>query len=378
LPAVLVTLDKLKDPNSGLGQFCVHLARSLATVADPELDLTFLAPRARFELLADLPVGLSPLRPWRKERVVGLIRPLIPQPLRSTRHDLWHVTNQDAKYLPLDRNVPVLLTIHDLNFLRERGPREQLVRTRRLQRKVDRAAAVATISQFVAREITAHLDLGPRPLRVVPNGVPPMDEQPARPPGVGPGDFLFYIGHINPRKNLKVLVSMMSRLPDLSLYLAGNRSHSYAGEIESEIASARLDQRIRLLGEVSDGERAWLYRECRGLVFPSLTEGFGLPVVEAMQHGKPVFLARTTSLPEVAGDLGNYWDSFDPDQMAAVVRRGLEQAASDPELGDRLRHHASGFSWDRAARVYAEWYRELSRWAAAGRPSLSAAVRHTE
>ncbi len=360
MPAVLVTLDKLKDPNSGLGQFCLHLGRALAQLPDSRLRLTYLTPIEQFASFRELPVRLLPLRAWRKEKVTRLIRPVVPPMARPASHDLWHVTNQDAKYLPLDRGTPVLLTIHDLNYLRERSPAEQLQRTRRLQRKVDRATAVATISKFVAGEITSHLDLGNRPLRVIPNGVPAYGGVPQRPAAAEPGEFLFYIGHINPRKNLMPLVPMMEHLPDLKLFLAGYDRHDYAGEIQSEVARRSLSDRVKLLGEVSDAEREWLYRHCRALVFPSLTEGFGLPVLEAMQAGKPAFVSRATSLPEVAGELGWYWDEFGPEAMAKVVRQGLAAADSDSRLERRFKEHAARYSWRRAAESYAEWYRELA------------------
>jgi glycosyltransferase involved in cell wall biosynthesis len=110
---------------------------------------------------------------------------------------------------------------------------------------------------------------------------------------------------------------------------------------------------------VSDGERQWLYEHCEAFLFPSLSEGFGFPVLEAMQAGRPVFMARATSLPEIAGDAGFYFDSFAPDAMAAVFTAGLEAWAADPAGPERVRRHAAGYSWATTAARYADLYDAL-------------------
>jgi glycosyltransferase involved in cell wall biosynthesis len=117
-----------------------------------------------------------------------------------------------------------------------------------------------------------------------------------------------------------------------------------------------------MTGQVSDGDRQWLYEQCEAFVFPSLTEGFGFPVLEAMQCGKPVFMSRRTSLPEVGGSLGFYWDSFGAEHMAAVFRAGMAAVAGMPGLA---RAHAAEFSWENAARGYLGVYRSVLDRAAA-------------
>ena len=91
----------------------------------------------------------------------------------------------------------------------------------------------------------------------------------------------------------------------------------------------------------------------------SLAEGFGFPVLEAMQCGKPVFLSRATSLPEIGGDDAMYFDSFAPEAMAAVVADGLARNAMNPLIAARLRDHATAFSWAAAAHRYAAVYASL-------------------
>ena len=95
---------------------------------------------------------------------------------------------------------------------------------------------------------------------------------------------------------------------------------------------------------------------CEAFLFPSLTEGFGFPVLEAMQCGKPVFAARRTSLPEIAGAHACWWDAFDPGHMAAVVEEGLAATLRTPGFASAQRAHADSFTWRRAADDYLRVY----------------------
>jgi glycosyltransferase involved in cell wall biosynthesis len=138
--------------------------------------------------------------------------------------------------------------------------------------------------------------------------------------------------------------------------IAGKKTTPYGEFLEREVAQRGLAGRVILPGEVSDGDRQWLYEHCEAFLFPSLTEGFGFPVLEAMQCGRPVFLSRRTSLPEIAGDLGFYFEGYEPAALAAVYREGLLRYQADPAFATRLKDHAAGFSWAATARGYADVY----------------------
>lgn len=359
MPKVVVSLDKLKDPNSGLGQFSLDLGRALIEADTPGLDLTFLLPRRRRDTFGSSGVSLVDVHPLKKESVRALVRPLVPTSLRAYRAaDVWHAPHQDAKYLPFDPRVPVILTIHDLNYLRERTPEEIPAKTRELQRKVDRAAAVTTVSVFSAGEIADHLALDGKPLHVIPNGLPAAQPAPVRPAGVPDGNFLFAIGHVVARKNMAVLLPLL-KLSDYRLVIAGRNAGAYARNLAASVREKGLANRVFLLGEVTAEERQWLYQHCTALVMPSLTEGFGLPVIEAMREGKPVFMSRATSLPEVGGSLGFFWDSYQPDHMAEVLESGMEVVRRDRSYGNKLRAHAARFNWAAAVEAYIGLYREV-------------------
>jgi len=362
---VMLCLDKLAHPHTGMGQFSLNLAHALAQLGDDSLAYTFLVPPDKRPLLEGrhARVALETLTALDKEKVMRWTRRFGPlTPGQRSRVDVWHALAQDAKYLPVDRNTPVLLTIHDLNYLRDTEGRELEHRLGVVQSRVDRADVIATDSRFTADEVRQHLAVGDRPIHVIHIGLPDTDAvSPVKLASVGDVPFLFAIGDVVPRKNVHVLPPMMELLPDLQLLIAGRHDTEYAKEIIRTVEALGLAQRVRFLGQVTDAERLWLYRHADGVVVPSLTEGFGLPVIEGMAQGRPVFMSNVTSLPEVGGELGHYWDSYEPESMAAVVREGLAQWHADPDLATRARQHASQFTWRRAAEAYAGLYRSMVR-----------------
>ncbi len=363
-PRVVLDLERTRHTNCGLGRFCRHLADAILTTGRETIEPVLLVPPRSFEHRCIEGVERIDVSPWRKESFARYVRPLA-RPFRGRQaYDLWHVTSQTSKYLPLDQRVPVLLTIHDLNFLHDQRhpdrPRAVRRKLAAVQAKVDRAAAVVAISRFVAGDVTAHLDLGGRPLHVVFPGLAPAPPPAAqRPAFLPPGRFFLSVGAALPHKNCHALLPLMERLPELRLVIVGRSATPYGDRLRAEIAARHLGERVILPGEVSDGDRQWLYGHCDAVFVPSLAEGFGLPVVEAMQAGRTVFLAQRTSLPEIAGDLGFYWKSFDADHMLEVVRQGLATAGREPDRSARLRTHAERFSWERAARDYLEIYSDI-------------------
>lgn len=117
--------------------------------------------------------------------------------------------------------------------------------------------------------------------------------------------------------------------------------------------------RIHITGGISESEKKWYYQHCTAFVFPSVAEGFGMPVLEAMDLGKPVFLSNLTSLPEVGGALAYYFTSFDPEEMRQVLQAGLTHY-SNTSPQDALHRHARSFSWLEAARKYLAIYHGLA------------------
>ena len=368
LPRVVIDLEKLRHINCGLGRFSLYLGRELLGLASGRFDPDFFLPRGGERYFADAASGghgIVRVRPWRKEGLQRWLRPLGRHLPGIERPDLWHVTNQMSRYLPLDDRVPVVLTIHDLNFLHSDSAASDAGRIRRkladIQRRVDRAAAIVTDSQYVADDLAEHVELAGTPVYVVPLGLtPPPTAATHRPPWLPDGAFAFSVGNFLPHKNFHVLLDLAAQIPNLRLVIAGKKATPYGEEVEGAVSRRGLADRVILPGMVSDADRQWLYEHCEVFLFPSLTEGFGFPVLEAMQCGKPVVMSRRTSLPEIAGDQGFFFDSYDPEAMAAVVENALHAFATDPQAADRCRQHAARFSWRATAEGYAAVYESVT------------------
>ena len=361
-PRVVLDLEKLRHRNCGLGRFALHLTEGLVARTGRPVDFVLFArPETVPRLAAEMPV--IPVRPWRKAAFTSLCGPLLRPFLRPPDYAVWHVTNQTSKYLPLDPDVPVVLTIHDLNYLhdaRHRGrPAAVIRKLARVQRHVDRAAVIVTDSQWVANDVRTELRLGSKPLIVVPPGLAVPAPASAQPPAFAPrGPFFYALGNALAHKNFHVLPDVLRFFPDHVLVIAGKIDTPYGESLARDVALGGLTDRVIFPGQVSDGDRQWLYEHCDVFLLPSLTEGFGFPVLEAMHGGRPVCMSRRTSLPELGGDLGFYWDTYDPEHMQAVIRAALA-AAADPAFGDRLRHRAASFSWQHTVDGYLSIYTDL-------------------
>ncbi len=374
LPQIVIDLEKLRHINCGLGRFSLYLGQELLGLAEGRFDPVFFLPRQAeqiFATAASRPHGTIRVRPWRKEVFQRWLRPLGRHLPGICRPALWHVTNQMSRYLPLDDQVPVVLTVHDLNFLHSGTAAQDGPRRRRkladIQRRIDRAAAIVTDSQYVAEDLAAHVELAETPVYVVPLGIPPPPAASSnRPAWLPAGPFGFSVGNFLPHKNFQTLLGLAEQRPHLRLVIAGKQATPYGEQVTQAIQQRGLTDRVLLPGMVSDAERQWLYEHCDIFLFPSLTEGFGFPVLEAMQCGKPVVMSRRTSLPEIAGNEGFFFDSYEPAAMAAVVDTALQTFAADPQAADRCRHHAARFSWRATAEGYARVYAEVLAGLSAG------------
>jgi glycosyltransferase involved in cell wall biosynthesis len=158
---------------------------------------------------------------------------------------------------------------------------------------------------------------------------------------------------MSPSKNPGAIVELARIWPDMTFVLCGPPSDD-AKQLRAKVQLPNLQFHLG----ISEAQKAWAYAHCAAFLFPSLTEGFGLPPIEAMHFGKPVVLARRTCLPEVGGDAADYIDSFDPQSMKHVVQQALLRHRQ-PGRTDAIRQHAAQFDWDRTAAAYLALYARL-------------------
>ena len=253
--------------------------------------------------------------------------------------------------------VPTVMVVYDLvAFDSSLGaPRRSVwVERATIRRGLARSAVIACISENTERELVArHPEVRER-TAVTPLGLAPL-------PGRGDDDdlperFVLAVGTLEPRKNLPRLAEAYGSLPaDLRaehpLLVAGPTGWQ-TDETESSLRALGAD--CRLLGRVSDARLAALYRSCTVFCYPSLGEGFGLPVLEAMAAGAAVITSDRSSLPEVGGDAVDYVDPTDTTAIASALESLLRDPARRDALAERARNRAREFTWDRTAALILE------------------------
>ncbi len=145
----------------------------------------------------------------------------------------------------------------------------------------------------------------------------------------------------------------------MELLIAGKPDDDhYVSLLKRESKKLGVEENVHLLGKVSEKEKSWYYNNCSAFALPSVSEGFGLPVAEAMSCGKPLFLSRRTALPEIGGDVSFYFNDFNPDHMNEVFETGMKNYNCNG-FRDRIQERGRNFNWDRAAKQYLEVYRSL-------------------
>ncbi len=347
---VLVDLSELKNIYCGLGQVALSYGNYFEKnykKSDSGYSLTFLMPKKMFGLFGDEVHYINSSNWLRKH-----CRYLFPV------FDVWHAVHQLSRFKPAYSHTKLILTIHDLNYLYETTGEQLKRKHRRLQRKVNRADKVICISEFTKQETEKNLILNGKLCDVIYNGVDNIARKPALKPGREIKEpFFLSIGVIRKKKNFHVLLDMMKLIPDKYLYIAGSDGDKdgYDTMIKHRIETEGI-RNVVLLGVVPEAEKVWLYAHCEAFLFPSLFEGFGLPVIEAMQFGKPVFSSRETSLKEIGGKFAYFWKNFDPHEMKQLIDENLDKFYQDKDLAEKEKEYAHSFSYEKHFEAYEKLY----------------------
>jgi glycosyltransferase involved in cell wall biosynthesis len=358
---------------TGVGYYTWHLLRLLPLV-DPATTYVAWYLNAGALLGRDVrPLrDLTPTRP-------NLVPRGTPIPARwferlSERFDLprleWFVRSDvvfGPNFVPPPtRNPRSVITVHDLAFRRmpDTAPHGTRWWLARLGRALARAARVIAVSESTRQDLLELSSVDPARVTVIPLGVdrsvfrplPPEDVQTVRSRFGLNGPYVLFLGGIEPRKNFQTLLAAFARLDrGVRLVIAGasvewNPEGTDLLRQALEEAPPDVQSRVLRAGYLTDGDKVALVSGAEALVYPSLYEGFGLPVLEAMACGTPVVASDRSSVPEVAGDAALLVDPVDPEAIAAAVARVL----SDRALSQRLREagfdRATRFTWEETAR----------------------------
>lgn len=303
----------------------------------------------------------------------------LKQQLEALKADLVHFPMVQQPVLYRGR---VVTTMQDLTTVRFSNPAKNPVVFKAKQqvykwvnKQVARkSVALITPTEFVRQDVAAYCKVSPDKITVTHEAADnlPTPAQPLSLDGkndtptnsiINGAPFIMYVGRPTPHKNLPRLIqafkALQTQCPDLVLAMVGKQDANYR-MIEADVRKQGIAN-VLFTGFVSDQQLRWLYEHCQAYMFPSLSEGFGLPGLEAMQHGAPVISSNATCLPEVYGDAAHYFDPLDVADIAAKTSDVL----SDPNLRNKLiaagHKQAALYSWQRMAEQTLAVYNQALR-----------------
>lgn len=293
-----------------------------------------------------------------QRRLARILWEQIIWPWQAHRHrlDLLHSM---AFVTPLFSPIPAVVTVFDLSFMHKPESFPSVQRNylaTQTRRSCRRARRVITISQSARDDVHRFFDV---PLSRIDVIYPGVDEQyrPATAAQIDafrrrkglPSRYILHVGTLQPRKNLPRLVEAFSRLADTAVHLVfvGGKGWLYE-EIFQRVAALNLTDRVHFAGYAPDEELPLWYAAADLFVFPSVYEGFGMPVVEAMACGAPVLAANAASIPEAVGSAGQLFDPHDVDDLARRMANVLNNDALSATMRQRGFQQAQQFSWQRA------------------------------
>ena len=328
----------------------------------PAHEIVILTKQPRLGFMKTVAPGFQVVETPYKEFTFGEQLGLKKQ-IKSLKPDLMHFGKVEQPILYMGR---VVTTMHDLTTIRFKNPSKNAVvftfkqQIYKLVNKIAarKSRAIITPTEFVKNDVVSFTHINPDKITVTLESADAI-AGPASPVAALEGkQFIMYIGRPMKHKNLESLIDafkiMQATNPDVYLVLAGKKDVLY--EAHEQRAKEKGIKNIIFTGFISDSELKWLYQNTACYVFPSLSEGFGLPGLEAMIHGAPVASSNATCLPEVYGDAADYFDPKDSRGMADVVLNIINNNAHANELKQRGKIQVGKYSWERMAQQTLEVY----------------------
>ena len=343
---ILVDCERMKYPFTGLYYYSLHLKKHLL-LANKDKKICFYVRDINKDLFEGDCV-------FKQHTLHKFLMPSLK------KFSVWHSTYQNTMYYPWRQKIKIVFTVHDLNFLYdEKKPDWKKKRyLAQVAAKIDRADHIVAISNFVLEDVKKHINIEGKKCSVIYNGCNIEEITTPQKPSYKPSaPFLFTVGTIVDKKNFHVLPCLLLN-NDWQLLISGvTNSEEYKTRIIEEAKKLGVQDRVIFTGPVSENDKQWYLKNCEAFVFPSISEGFGLPVIEAMYFGKPVILSTHTSLPEIGGTAAFYFQNFEAEHMQQVLQSALKDysAARSAEIKKR----ALVFDWKNAAEQYLDVYDSL-------------------
>lgn len=355
---ILIDLERLRYPNSGIANVFRNLAIGLTELVDEfEFEISFYAPK-------NIPSSI-------KQKFSIVCRKNFHKflPFYSLKYDVLHTSHQLSSYfhfkLPRQKKI---VTLHDLNFIHEENSIQKFDKELfKVKKNLENSDVIVCISEFTKQDLLANKKIfnfkfNPE-IVVIHNGIQFPEIRTYK---LSKFDFLvnkkyiLNIGVLFPKKNQLTLIKMLPFIEeDLVLVVSGEKD-TYKAELFAEIKRLNVEDRVSIVRNISDEEKWALIQNCEAMCHPSLAEGFGIPPIEAMYFGKPVFLSSRTSLPEIGGAVANYFTSFETEEMVAVYKKGILNYNSDKKaMTEKLTSWAKRYDYLEMAKNYMDLYRRI-------------------
>lgn len=350
---VFLESHNLKNLASGFGIFNYELIKAIAKQSPKDIEITLNVkhPSKMKNEFGNL---------FNYKQYTGLQRNSLFRVRQKT--DVWHSMNQNTRIEPMRSPKKYILTVHDVNFAEDQQNKRNIERAVRFKEKLRMADEITYISNYAKQQTHQFFEVPKVSETIIYNGNPiteflntssfqpdvPMDKP-----------FFYSIGDFLEKKNFASLLRMIQHIEGYNLIISGNNQKSYGDTIRNLIQELKLEEKVFLTGRISELGKQFYMKNCEAFLFPSIAEGFGLPPIEAMRFGKPVFLSDLASLPEVGGDAAFYWDNFDPIYMKEILFEKLNLFQNNPDFyKNKLKERAAFFNWDDSTTAYLEIYRK--------------------
>ncbi len=363
-----IALDIRMINYSGIGTYVRGLLEGFSALADEDVSLYLLGnepqvPRVPSKLCCEYRCLSLPIYSFREH----LFYPRTVPQVVCLHHPHYHC--------PVSYRGRLVVTIHDLNhfLFPEYLPTHlhHIVAKWILKRSIRRASRIITVSEYIKGQLVEYLHTEAEKIDVIPNAVSeelrPCDDQERvvqfQKKHQLPAQYLLTVGINKPHKNYEFLLRVMahcwqSKAVELPLVFCGISERSRANLVAT-IESLNIGPRVIFLPYVAHPELALVYAGATALVFPSLYEGFGLPLLEAMKMGVPIAASKRPPMPEVAGDAAVWFDPTDMDEAGAAIQRVVGDQTLRMSLIKQGRERAQTFSWEKSARATLDVYKHI-------------------
>lgn len=352
-----------RESGTSTGRYIDKLIEHMHSLK-PKHEFIVLTKEPRLSFMKKIAPGFKAVECSVKEFTFGEQLDLLKQ-LRSLEPDLVHFGMVQQ---PIAYRGKVVTTIHDLTTARFKNPSKnaaivtakQQVYKRVIKTAARKSKVIITPSEFVKDDLARFAHINSRKIVVTYEAADPIKGEPKPVEELIGQKFIMYIGRPMPHKNLNRLIEAFEQLrqqfPALKLVLAGKLDENYK-QIEKSVAKNKV-KNVLFTDFVSDAELRWLYENTAAYVFPSLSEGFGLPGLEAMVAGAPVVSSNATCLPEIYKNGAEYFDPLNVDDMAKAISKVLADEKLRTSLIKRGKDVAAKYSWQDTAQKTLEVYEQ--------------------